>query len=315
MPLDKNSRSIVYFLVFSVLAVTTVRCQHLLDNFQTMTIDPDTLTVKLDGLLPFLSSPNHDFYQRSLGNTISIAHLGPDGSNISYNFFDVDPDGTLITRNKRQVLMQGPYGTVFAESTYYYGKQSNHAPTDFHAELYSNEGSHESAQPMGTVNEADALSAISMVRVFKAPPEFLVACATYGATGRMLVLNVQGSEKGNWVHPSEIKTPYPNIVFATIYEDSPVMREYFGLPETFPLADYLKSPQNEAKKAVLSIYSDTVNLHYRRNRYVRQDTFRVDGSHTTDFFKYSVTPEDRQLEPIDDRIKFGYSYPAKGYAN
>jgi hypothetical protein len=311
MPLDKNSRSIVYFLAFSVLAVTTVRCQHLLDNFQTVTIDPNTLKVKLDSLLPLISpSPDHDFYQRSSGSTISIAHLGPDGSNISYNVFDVDPDGTLITRNKRQVLMRGPYGTVFADSTYYYGKQYNHAPTDFHVELYFREGSHEPAERIGVTNEIGELSAISMVRVFRAPPEFLVVCATYDATGRMLVLSVNGSENGNWVHPSEIRTPYPNVDFGTIYEDRPITREYFGLPETFPIADYLRSPQNEAKRASLLVYSDTINLHYQRNRYVRQDTFGVDGLHTTEFFRYKVTPEDRQLEPIDDRIKFGYT--AKG---
>jgi len=46
------------------------RCQHLLDNFQTVTIDPETLKVKLDGLLPLISpSPDQDFYQRSSGNS------------------------------------------------------------------------------------------------------------------------------------------------------------------------------------------------------------------------------------------------------
>jgi hypothetical protein len=296
-----------------LLGSPPVQCQHLRDNFQTMTIDPNTLKAKLDGPLPLISpSPDHDFYQRSCGNRISIAHLGPDGSNVSYSSFDLDPDGTLMTRNKRQVLMQGPFGTVFADSTYYYGKQYHSAPTDFHVELYFNEGSHEPAEPIGITKHVGVLSAISMIRVFRAPPEFLVVCATYDAAGRMLVLSVNGSENGNWVHPSEIRTPYPDVDFGTIYEDRPKMREYFGLPETFPIADYLKTPQNEAQKAPLLVYSDAVNLHYQRNRYVRQDIFGVDGSHTTEFFSYTVTPEDRQLEPIDDRAKFGYS--ARGYA-
>jgi len=182
MPAGKNLRLVLCFLVVSVSAVTSVRCQHLSDNFQTMTIDPDTLRAKLGGELPLWPSPNHDFYQRSYGNTVLgatalIAHLGPDGSNISYNVFDSDPDGTLITRTKTQVLMRGPYGTVFAESTYYYGKQYNHQPTDFHAELYFNEGSHEPVQKVGIIDEVGALSAISMVRVFRAPPEFLLRFA------------------------------------------------------------------------------------------------------------------------------------------
>jgi hypothetical protein len=305
MLLDKNSRLVLYFLVVSVLAVTSVNCQHISDNFLTMIVDPATQTVKLDGELPYWPSPNHDFYQRFRGNTISIAHLGPDGSNISYNAFVVDSDGTLITRDKTQVLMQGPYGTVFAESTYYYGRQYNHAPTDFHAELYFNEGSHEPAQRTEKTNELGALSAISMVRVFRSPPGFLVVCATYDSTGRLLVLSVNGSKYGNWVHSNEIKTLYPDLDVATMYEDKPKTRKYFGVPETFPIADYLQKPQNEGQKVPLEIYSDTVNLHYQRNRYVRQDVFGVDGSHTTEFLKYRITSEDRQLEPLDDQIKFG----------
>jgi hypothetical protein len=129
----------------SAFAAISVGSQHLLDNFQTISIDPDTLTVKLDGLLPFASSPNRDFYQRMLINSgmISISHLGATGSAISYNGFLLDADGRLITRDKTQVLMQGPYGMVFARSTYYYGKQYNHQPTDFYADLYFSRGSHE----------------------------------------------------------------------------------------------------------------------------------------------------------------------------
>ena len=151
-----------------------------------------------------------------------------------------------------------------------------------------------------------------MIRIFRAAPEFLVVCATYDATGRILVLSINASENGDWVHPSEMRTPDPDVDFGTTYEDRPKMREYFGLPETFPIADYLKSPQNKAQKVRLLIYSDAVNLLCQRNRYVRQDMFGVDGSHSTEFFSYTVTPEDRQLEPIDDRAKFGYS--ARGYA-
>jgi hypothetical protein len=309
MPLHKNSRLILYFLAVSVLAATSLECQALLENFRTMRVDPVTLKAELDGLLPLWPSPDHEFYQRSNSYTPTIAHLGPDGSYIAYNVFEVNPDGTLSTRSKSQILMHGPYGTVFAQSKYYYGKQYNHQPMNFGVTLYFNEGGHEPAQPARMLDQVGALSAISLVRVFKAPPEFLVVCATYDADGHMLVLGVNGSENGNWVHPSQIRTLYPDFDLGTSYADSPVMREHFGLPETFPIADYLKSPQNEAQKVALSIYSDTINLHYQRNRYVRQDTFRVDGSHSTDFFKYMITPEDRQLEPIDDRIKFGSHNP------
>jgi len=133
----------------------------------------------------------------------------------------------------------------------------------------------------------------------------MVVCATYDATGELLVLSVNGSKNGNWVPSNEIRTLYPDLVVGRLYGDEPKTREYFGLPETFPIADYLQKTRNKAQKVALAGYSDTVNLHYQRNRYVRQDVFRPDGSHTTDVFKYTITPEDRQLEPVDDQIRFG----------
>src|ERR1035438_2208358 len=306
MPLSKNAR-IALFLLFLSVAANSVECQHLLDNFRTIEINPTSLTVKLDGLLPFLSSQEHDFYQRVWINSgiSSIDHLGPTGSNIRYNGFLLDSDGRLITRSKSQVLMHGPYGTVFAQSTYYYGQQYNHQPTDFHVELYFNEGSYEPAQQVEMVNDSGELSAISVVRVIRAPPEFLVACATYDATGRLLVLSVNGSKNGNWVHSTEVAALYPALDFGTIYEDRPKTREYFGLEEIFPIADYLKSPENKSPQGASPTYSDVVTLHYQKNRYVRQDIFQVDGTHTTGFFKYAITPEDRQLEAVDRQIRFG----------
>jgi hypothetical protein len=268
-----------------------------------------TFTVKLDGLLPFASSPNRDFYQRMLINSgmISISHLGATGSAISYNGFLLDADGRLITRDKTQVLMQGPYGMVFARSTYYYGKQYNHQPTDFYADLYFSRGSHEPSQQAEEISNFGELSAVSVVRVFKAAPQFLVICATYDASGRLAVLSVNGSKNGDWVHSSEIQALYPDLDVATIYVDTPKTRKYFGLPQTFPIAEYLKSPRDEAQNVELSLYSDTVNLHYHRNRFVRQDDFGADGSHTTRFLKYAITPEDLQLEPVDDLIGFGHN--------
>ena len=301
----KHSRVVLKIVVLAALGMTSIISQPITENFQTIKIDPATLEMKLEGPLPLVPTPVHDFYQRFRGNTISVVHSGPDGSMIAYNAFDVDRDGKLITRGKTQVLSQGPYGTVFAQSTYYYATQYNHAPTDFHAELYFNEGSHEPAQQVETMNEVGALSAISVVRIFKAAPGYLIACATYDASGRLLVLSINGSKDGNWVHSNNVFALYPGLDFGTIYEDRPKTRQYFGLPESFPLSDYLKAPYNVGEKNDLVSFSDTVNFHYQRNRHVRQDVFSPDGSHQSHSLTYTITAEDQQLEPIDATMKFG----------
>jgi hypothetical protein len=296
---------VLQIVILTALGMTSSTSQPVTENFQTIKIDSATLAMELDGPLPLVPPPDHDFYQRFRGNTISVVHLGPNGSTIAYNAFDVDRVGKLITRGKTQVLSQGPYGTVFAQSTYYYAGQYNHQPTDFHAELYFNEGSYEPAQQVEMINDVGALSAISVVRVFKAAPGYLVACATYDAAGRLLVISINGSKNGNWVHSNDVLALYPGLDVGTIYEDRPKTRQYFGLPENFPLSDYLKAPHNIGERTELASFSDAVNLHYQRNRHVRQDVFNPDGSHKSHFLTYTITPEDRQLEAIDATMKFG----------
>ncbi len=294
-----------------VAAITILPCQPTTENFRSINIDPKTLVMKFVDRLPLVPPPTRDFYQVFRGNTTSVAHLGPEGSAISYNAFTIDSDGKPLTRTKSQVLSAGPYGTVFAESTYYYGTQYNHQPTDFHVELNFNEGAHEPAQQLASLDHPSELSAVSLVRIFKAAPGYLVACATYDPSGSLTVITVNGSKDGNWVNSNELLPLYPGLDVATIYDDRPRTRRFFGLPETFPISDYLRSPRNMGQKTKLTSYTDIVNFHYRRNRFVRQDVYRPDSSHKTSFLKYAVTAEDLQLEPVDAAIQFGTSAAIK----
>ncbi len=50
---------------------------------------------------------------------------------------------------------------------------------------------------IGAVDRPGELSAITIVRVFRAPPEFMVVCATYGPDGHLFTLSVNGSKRGN----------------------------------------------------------------------------------------------------------------------
>ncbi len=300
----RDARPIVVFIVLTIVA-TTLGGQATTENFRTIKIDPKTLVLKLEEPLPLVPSPNHDFYQLFRGNTISVVHLGPRDSRVSYNAFEIDNQGSLLRRTKFQVLSEGPYGTVFAESTYFYGEQYNHQPTDFHVDLYFTDGSHEPAQEVRNFRAPGTLSAISMVRVFKAAPGYLVACATYDATGRLSVNSINGSKGGGWVHSNEVHALYPDLDVGTIYEDRPKVRRYFGLPERFPVSDYLETPHNVALPTTLRSFSDVVNMHYQRNRFVRQDVFSTGGLPKSHFLKYTMTPEDQQLDAIDSTIKFG----------
>ncbi len=231
-----------------------------------MHIAPDTLKVNLEGDLPLRPIPDQEFYWRmGVQRGFLIDHLGR-GQRVDYNTFFLDPDGTIHTKNKFQVLMQGPYGTVFAESTYYYAAEYHHQPIDFHVSLSDNGILHEPEVQISPPEEKGELSAISVVRIFRAPPGFLVACATYGPDGHLWVLTVNGSRGGDWVHSNEVAALYKDFeAVGTSYIDRPKTRKYFGLPETFPVAAYLKKASDVSQHVELSGYLDAINLHYQRS--------------------------------------------------
>jgi hypothetical protein len=270
-----------------------------IQNFKKIEIDPTTLKVTLEEPLPLNSPVGYDYYALFRGaTTVTVDHGGPSGSKIAYNALDLDDDGNLLMRIKSQVLAQGPYGTIYAKSTYYYGGQYAHQPPQFDVESWSNMGSYEPAQE-GFVDTLGELTAISIVRIFTSAPGYLVACATYDPSGKLVFITVNGAKNGDWVHSNEVQTIYPDLDVATQFGDRPRTRKFFGLPENFPISEYSKTPRDMGEHAALTSFSDIINLHYQRNRHVRQDVFSPDGSHVTHLLVYKTTPEDQQLAAVD----------------
>jgi hypothetical protein len=251
--------------------------------------------------------PNTDYYFRFVisPERYTVDHFGL-GAKVSYDSFMVGFD-SLITRTKYQVLLSGPFGTVYAHTTYFYGPEYKGQSTEFMTVLYMNGAGSEPFQLIPALPTTDnlPLSAISVVRIFQAPPEFLVVSANYAPDGYLESLHVNGAKHGDWVHSNEVAALYPRLEVATMIGDRPQTREHFGLPSQFPIQRYPGSSDKIFAKGETKSMLDVVNLHYDRNRWVRQDSFLPDGSHSTRFLTYAVTEEEKILEPIDKTRTFG----------
>ena len=281
-----------------------IESRPLMDNFSALKVDPETLIGTLDGPLPLWPTPEQDHYQRSwISGHSSIGHLGAKES-MSYGVLEFGENGKLLLRIKYEVLAQGPYGTIFAKSVYYFGGQYKGQAPDFHAESYVKEGVHDSLQPAQEGQDLGELTAISVIRIFKVTQGYLIACATYGASGKLLILDVNGSNDGASLDFDEIRGRYPGVEVGTHYAEFGKVREFFGLPETFPIADYLSRPQSIGDNTGLDVFSELINLHYQRNRYVRQDVFYPGKPRTSHLFAYPITTEDRQLQGLEDAMSF-----------
>jgi hypothetical protein len=304
-------------LMFILLAGISFQlcCARHMANYANMEIDPKTLKVQLRNELPFPGSPTSDYYFRFQlsGGRYTVDHFAP-GGKVRYNAFWVNADDTISDKTKYQVLLSGPFGTVYAESDYFYDSYYKGQPTTFSSVPYFNDVRSEPFQLASALPATEnlRLNAISVIRIFHAPPEFLIVSANYSPDGRLESLHVNGAKHGDWVHSNEVRSLYPDLDVATLSADWPGTRERFGIPAAFPVQEYQRSPANIFHPVKLNDALDVVNFHYERNRWVRQDSFLPDGTRQTRFLTYLKTHEDEILEPIDSSRQFGEFQPTAG---
>lgn len=309
MTLEKHARisPVLAFVLIGSISCQ-IACAKKMVNYGTMEIDPNTLKVRLGDELPFSGSQRSDYYFRfQLPNgRYTVDHFAP-GGKVRYDAFFVLADNSISTRSKYQILLSGPYGTVYAESTYFYDPSYHKQPTTFESALYFNNLNSEPSQLVSALPAAEnlRLSAISVIRVFQAPPEFLVISADYAPDGHLGRVHVNGSKHGDWVHSNEIRDLYPGLDVATGIGDWPKTRERFGIPKSFPVKEYQHKPSDVLSRVELKSALDVVNFHYDRNLWVQQDSSLPDGTNHTRFLTYVATREDRILQSIDSARPFG----------
>ncbi len=277
--------------------------------FRTAHIDPHTLKMSFTDRLSWPPPAAGGFYERfSASPGYTVLYIAP-GGRPDPDIISLTNHSVIATKGSNRVILTGDYGTVYVRTTHFYSPEYGPQPIEFYAELSFSSPNQATAQRVGAFDQTADLSAITVVRVFRAPPGFLVVCATYDQDGHVAVLSVNGSRAGELVQPNELLRIYKDLdVGGTSFGDRPRTRQYFGLPETFPITDYLHAYRNVSKPVNLQSYRDVINLHYRRNQYVRQDLFSPDGTRKTEFLHYPLTTAYEELRSLDDRMQFGRHY-------
>lgn len=277
--------------------------------FRTIKIDTQTMTAELSDPFPGRERPAEPYYTTwtthggwGPHSVRDIYHY--DGSKnlpyrVRYNALTENHDKRIIARSKQQELTHGPYGTVYANTSYYYGIKPG---SDFHVSLYANKAEHEPAQVVDSLPQPrPPLDAISIVRVFRTPPGYAVVVATYNAQGNRKGAGNYWSEGGDW-QAGVGKELSEQIRALGASKEAP--DELYGFPFQFPIADYVDRSAWVWKDVGKPNPENFINLHYDYNRWVRQDAFDVAGKRTTRYLTFVVTPEDLMLEPIDRQIPF-----------
>ena len=290
------------------------------DHFRTyayrgVSLDVTRLTLEPEGPLA-RECPRHveQCYvrQTDFRGRPHVDHLGPLAESPTgaqrrtyFNMFFVAADRSLVHRSKIQLILSGPFGHVYARSTYYYAPQYAGQPNGFEVAGYLADAPFEAARIDGSGPSGARLDAISLVRVFHHPPEFLVLSADYAPTGAIRAFHVNGTMDGKWTNLPEASTQAGVELGRTSFGDRSPHRETFGFPVSFPIAEYLAGPRRVWRATAHAEYLTTVTLHYEFNRSAAQQLFRGEALQESRTLRFSVSPEDRLLQPVDEQRGFG----------
>jgi hypothetical protein len=272
--------------------------------FRIMEIDPRTRAVTLQDAIPGTTRPSGEFFAPFTNQTgdYTVDHF--DGKQ-RFNAFWVSHSGFLSYRTKIQELVRGPFGSVYSWSNCYYSESGAHAIT-FHVRAYANAVPHELPQVVSALPKDHdlQLDAISIIRVFPVGPGFIVVSGQYSPEGLLDDVILDGARGGDWIHQNKIdeldKSLGANVVRS---DDYLRYQKRFGLPGKLRIAD-LSTGASLWGEADRPSSLTIVNLHYDRNRWVRQDSITSSGVRNTRFLSYRTTAQDRSLDTIDRQLIF-----------
>ena len=287
-------------------------------GYRTITVDPaaqrvdwqNPIQAEVDsgGLTrPTLGS----YYQIFTGQSgTSVEHFfqrDPATPRVKYSYLDTNMKDHLVYRsvNTREIL-RGPFGTVYSEKTCFFHLPIESWSNELNVHLYANsvgEPPIMSDEPPGTAPAT--LTNVSVIRVLRGGPEFIVAAAMYGADGRAMTLSVEVGRNADWVQASVARgTGTRFFNHAALTGDEAAVMTSFGLPETISIEHALiQRPIGLATPSEGPVDQDAISLHYAYDRWLRQDEYLAGGEHHTRYLTYVRTPEDIALdEPCAERF-------------
>jgi len=181
------------FVASLLVLLPMLSCQGPDGYYQSAEIDPHTMKTTLSGQSFFGSPSSGGYYWRSgMHQGYALRYIGADGR-LDPDMVTMTEESVVATKVSDQVLLQGENGFVFVSTSHHYPPTYQPQAIDFYAHhLFGGTGL-TTAKKIGVIDQTASLSAITVVRVFRATTGFFVVSATYAPDGVICTLDVSGS--------------------------------------------------------------------------------------------------------------------------
>jgi len=149
-----------------------------------------------------------------------------------------------------------------------------------------------------TPNHLPPLTSLSLVRVFRAFPEYLIVAANYEATGELGSLHIDGAKGGDWLHSSFVPAAQDSFDRRIPKDRGTETLRKYGIPAHIDVQEYLRSHRIPIPTVPLPQEITVLNLHYGYNRLILQDELNAGVAISSRFLQPSVTEEENRLNAL-----------------
>jgi len=222
-----DRRAIIGVTLLACATTAILGCRENSAYYRRLTIGPGLLVELHD---PLREPPSHEPHYSPFHAAFLISVDYRAGGE-RYDALTLGLDNRLTSRSKCHLLRLGEFGSVYTQQTYFYATKYAGQPNQLMTVGYANSVGHDTPDVVSQKPAATCvnLSAVSLVRIFKHPPGYIIASANYSASGELQSLHVNGARNGEWVHANVVdEVSADRFKTATFLQDSPKTREYLA---------------------------------------------------------------------------------------
>jgi hypothetical protein len=213
-------------------------------------------------------------------------------------YLETDTHQVLDRTVKTFEILKGRFGAVYAEKTCFYTRpiESGYSSVSVHS--YFKHSIIEIPSELASApDNLPPLTSLSLVRIFRTSPEYLVVAANYEPNGELGSLHIDGAKDGDWLHSSFVPEAQDSFDRRILKDESSVALKKYGIPARIDVQEYLRSHRIPLQAVSLQLEMTVLNQHYGYNKLIGQDEL-IDGAMVSfRFLQPSVTDEENVLNP------------------
>jgi hypothetical protein len=203
-------------------------------------------------------------------------------------YLEADQDQKLDRTVKNDEIAKGPFGTLYANKTCFYRRPLVDG-SSVSVGAYFNQLEHEVPLELpGPPETLPPLTSLSLVRIFRTEPAYIVVSANYESGGELGSLHVDKAVSGDWLSGSIFRHPDLN---------DPLLKRY-GIPTRIDVTGYLHSLRLLIPAVTLPQELTVLNRLYGYGKIIRVDKLRNGAIDSSRFLRPSVSEEERLLNSV-----------------